>query len=335
MKKILLSIALVSLSACSGGGGLSPLAPGVSGSNPLPSPPSTATPSQIVTPGPTATPYGPVTLNPPSISLGNQNPKTAMFTASQPGNPSTFSQSNTCFGIATISQSGATFKVTQIASGSCSVIVTGLGMQSATESITSSVAAPPATPSPIVFGSVILNPPSLALGNGNPTSANFTATQSNNSANNFSQTNNCSGIATISQSGATFTATQIAAGSCSVVVTGLGNKSATETITSQTPPPGPLTATPSQIYLGANQNAQPAPTTAQIVVSDAYYTGNISETDTCAGIVSITPASASGPSATFAVTQIKGGNCSIQFSDTVGQSTTVYVTSTSYQVISR
>jgi len=59
-----------------------------------------------------------------------------------------------------------------------------------------------------------------------PTSASWSVTQASYSGA-FSESDNCAGIATITQSAATFTASQITGGTCFVTVTGGGGQTAT------------------------------------------------------------------------------------------------------------
>jgi hypothetical protein len=56
------------------------------------------------------------------------------------------------------------------------------------------------------------------------------------------------------------------------------------------------------------------------------YTGTLTATDNCAGTVIYSPSSASGPSATFTVTSITNGSCTITITDSYGQTAPELVT---------
>jgi hypothetical protein len=78
-----------------------------------------------------------------------------------------------------------------------------------------------------------------------------------------------------------------------------------------------------------NTGAQFAQTFTATEVGDS---GAISETDTCSpgggAIATITPASASGPNATFTVTPQSAGTCTVTVHDAFGQTAPVSVTVT-------
>jgi hypothetical protein len=96
---------------------------------------------------------------------------------------------------------------------------------------------------------------------------------------------------------------------------------------SASPVPGALTASPNPVAvngLGSN-NA------TTITVSENPYAPprQFGESDTCSPpsgtLATITTGSPQGPSATYTVTGIKGGNCDATFADGFGQSTTVHI----------
>jgi hypothetical protein len=96
---------------------------------------------------------------------------------------------------------------------------------------------------------------------------------------------------------------------------------------SATPVPGALNASPNPVAvngLGAN-NA------TTITVSENPYPPprQFGESDTCSPasgtLATITTSNPQGPSATYTVTGIKGGNCDATFRDGFGQSTTVHI----------
>jgi len=59
--------------------------------------------------------------------------------------------------------------------------------------------------------------------------------------------------------------------------------------------------------------------------TETGYAGAFVESDTCAGLATVTPSSASGPSATFAVTPSANGSCTVTIHDANAQSTAVGV----------
>ena len=68
-----------------------------------------------------------------------------------------------------------------------------------------------------------------------------------------------------------------------------------------------LTAQPSSVQL-PGQNS--------VTLTESGYSGPITQTNNCAGIATVAPASTTGPSATFSITQgHSGGTCSIVFGD--------------------
>ena len=98
-----------------------------------------------------------------------------------------------------------------------------------------------------------------------------------------------------------------------------------------TPTAGP-TATPAPLTLSAATVSLTSPgQNAPFTVSEAGYSGALSATSaSCSGIATFSPAAGSGPSATFTVTAVAAGQCTIVVSDSHGQSVseTVYVTTT-------
>jgi hypothetical protein len=103
-----------------------------------------------------------------------------------------------------------------------------------------------------------------------------------------------------------------------------------------TPTPAPTaTPTPAPLTLSAATVSLTSPgQNAPFTVSEAGYSGALSATSggtsSCSGIATFSPASGSGPSATFTVTAVAAGQCTIVVSDSHGQSVseTVYVTTT-------
>jgi hypothetical protein len=237
-------LALILLAACGGGGGgaLSPFAPGVSGA------PATAAPVVTLAVMPAA-PFMP--------TVGSTATVVATISSAAAGVPVTYAGG--CESVATVTPttqstlpggSTAAYTLTAtVASAAC----TARFVAGAADAITSPhvgtatpiptpfpsplptliptsapTAAPtltPATPTPAPVptlppGPLMVSPVSLLIGNTNPTSATFTASEANY-AGAFSETDTCAAIATIVQAPAgTFAASQVplSGGACIATV---------------------------------------------------------------------------------------------------------------------
>lgn len=112
----------------------------------------------------------------------------------------------------------------------------------------------------------------------------------------------------------------------------------TPQIATPTPSPTPSpTPTPALLAAPATLNFTLPNTAASIAVSESGYTGTFSQTNTCnpgsGTIATLSPASASGPSAAFTVTSVNSGLCTVTFTDQNHQSATVTVNVTITQGI--
>jgi len=67
---------------------------------------------------------------------------------------------------------------------------------------------------------------------------------------------------------------------------------------------------------------------ATILAQETGDTGAFSQTNTCASIATIAPASSAGPSVTFTVTGVAAGTCTATFADTHNQTAAVTITVT-------
>lgn len=67
-------------------------------------------------------------------------------------------------------------------------------------------------------------------------------------------------------------------------------------------------------------------------VTESGYAGAITQTNTCAGIATLAPASGSGPSLHVTATGVAAGTCAVTYSDTNGQTVTVNVSVTTGSV---
>jgi len=96
-------------------------------------------------------------------------------------------------------------------------------------------------------------------------------------------------------------------------------------VSSTSPAPvGTLTVTPSSVnILGTGSSYA-----VSLQVQESGYGGTFAESDTCAQIATVSPTSGSGPSATFTVTGVQAGTCTITIADQNNQKQSVPVTVT-------
>ncbi len=102
------------------------------------------------------------------------------------------------------------------------------------------------------------------------------------------------------------------------------SSSALPTATPTAPPAGVLSVNPSALGI----NGLGAASSQNIEVQEIGYTGGFNETDSCAGIATVTPATGSGPSATFTATPSAAGTCTATFTDSNNQHVAVAITVT-------
>jgi len=102
----------------------------------------------------------------------------------------------------------------------------------------------------------------------------------------------------------------------------------TQPSTQPTSLPGVLTVSPATVSLGGT-----GATFAQAVsVVETNYAGSFSESNTCTGVATISPSSASGPAATFTVTGSAVGTCAATISAQNSQHVTIDITVTTVGV---
>jgi hypothetical protein len=89
------------------------------------------------------------------------------------------------------------------------------------------------------------------------------------------------------------------------------------------PPSGVVNASPATITFTTAAVAPQA-----ISASETGYSGTFTESYTCASIATLTPASASGPAASFMVTPVAAGSCTVTIGDAQHATATVSVTVT-------
>jgi hypothetical protein len=118
---------------------------------------------------------------------------------------------------------------------------------------------------------------------------------------------------------ATFTVQPIGGGTTSISISdSLGNTATVNVsvnggviVIDQTP-----TATPTSLTFDTSASQT-------FSVHEKEYYGTLTESDSCSGIASTSPGSASGPTATFTVTPVTGGSCTVSVSDDQGNSANV------------
>lgn len=110
---------------------------------------------------------------------------------------------------------------------------------------------------------------------------------------------------------------------------GGGGGSGPGTPAAPTPTPGVLSVAPTSLSI-VGVGAGDALT---INVVEGAYSNPFTESDTCAGIATVSTTSAVGPSATYTVTGVAVGSCSATFTDTKNQSLNVPLTVTASQYV--
>lgn len=103
--------------------------------------------------------------------------------------------------------------------------------------------------------------------------------------------------------------------------------------TSSSPPPGALSANPTEVQI----SGLGAPDAQPVLIQEMGYTGSLTETNSCGGttpIASFSASSGSGPSWSLVVTGDSTGTCLATIQDANGQSVTitVVVTATGFTV---
>jgi hypothetical protein len=252
---------------------------------------------------------GNVIVTPNSLKFTVLGPSGSQsVTVSQTHYDGAFTEKDTCTGIATVSAKtgGApgAYSVTAIAQGTCSATFTGGGGKSAPLSIT---VAPPVT------GDVVVSPSSLTFTSLGPDGAqNVTVSQAHYEGS-FSEKDTCAGIAVVAATKATgtgsaaYAVTALAKGTCSATFTGGGGKSTPLPVA--VAPLGPVEVTPSSLTFVAT-----GPGAARdVAISQSGYTGAFTESNTCAGIATLTQKSDTGGNASYSVTPVANGDCIATF----------------------
>lgn len=104
---------------------------------------------------------------------------------------------------------------------------------------------------------------------------------------------------------------------------GGGGGTTSPPVVTPSPTPAALSASPSTLsFTGAQQ-------TQNVAVSESAYQGAfLVDASKCANLVTVSPSSVSGPQATFSVTSVAAGTCSVYVIDYSGQKAAVNVTVT-------
>lgn len=212
-----------------------------------------------------------------------------------------------------------------------------------------SAAAPGALAPPTAAPTLTLavSPAQIAFASVGQT-ATLTATRSDHAANaTISYVRGCDSVATVSPSSTTtdangvghFTMMASSIGSCIVMFSSGPAMGSTSVGVVSTPPPspspsasptavptvapGPLTISPTNIYLGENSDGTPAATGATVSISDPNYSGSFAESDNCVG--NDTFAFAGN---VLTVTMTNGGTCTATITDMFGNTATLTIIGT-------
>jgi hypothetical protein len=261
-------------------------------------------------------PAGSVVVMPSALKFVTTGSSAAQNVAvSQSNYSGVFVETDNCSGVATLvakSNAGgkAAFAVTPFAQGNCTARFHGGQGESAPLSI--AVTLP---------GSVVVAPSSLAfVKTGSGAAQNVGVSQSNYGGA-FAEANNCAGVATVvtkSNAGgsATYVVTPVAKGKCAITFTG-GNHQGTPLPVSVAPPgPSPVLVNPSAMTFVATGSGA----ARNVAVTQANFAGAFTEKDTCSAVATIAQIANAGGSASYKVTPVAKGHCSVTFTGGENQS---------------
>jgi hypothetical protein len=271
----------------------------------------------------TVAPLGAVTVNPSTmtfVSAGSGAAQTAAV--SQTGFGGAFAESNTCSGIATIVEEtntggNASYTVTPIANGTCDATFTGGNKETAPLPIAVNIPPP---------GPVIVDPNALTFTSTGAGAEKTVKVSQTGFTGTFTVNHSCAGVATIVAANAVgasdFKVTPVAKGDCTATFTGGNGETAPLTI--EVAPPGSVVVDPSALAFDRT-----GPTSAKDVsVSQSSYGGTFTESSDCSGIASVRAKANTGGNATYAVTAIGAGTCTVTFTGGSSQSAPLSVTVT-------
>ena len=183
-----------------------------------------------------------------------------------------------------------------------------------------SVGYVPAEPTGAPSGSVHLSVSSLVFRTDSPVTVKVSQSGYGGA---FTQTNTCSGIAKVklennAGGSASLVVTPIAAGKCTITVTGGGGQSAKVSVEVS---PSPVEVSPASLSFAAT-----GPAAAQTVsVSQAGFSGSFTQTDTCNATAIVVAVSNAKGKASYKVTPIAKGGCTISFAGGVGEDVSLWV----------
>ncbi|MDQ6779787.1 MAG: hypothetical protein M3Z37_01355 [Candidatus Eremiobacteraeota bacterium] len=265
-----------------------------------------------------------VTLSPGPLSA---SPSSLQFTALGSGHRQPFTASEANYsgligvvsdnpGVASVSPASghgpsANFTVTPNAAGTAHIIVADDHGGSATVNVN---VAPP--------GTLTANPGTLQFLNTGASSQSFTAAETNYSGPIFTAAPSCTSVASVTPATGSgpsqdFTVTPVGAGSCTIIVTDDhgGTQSVSVTVF------GALVVAPLSLHFNGTATAK------TFTANETAYGGQFN-TSGCSGVVTITPGSGNGPSASFSVKPVAAGGCTITVTDDHGGSRDIAVSVT-------
>ena len=271
----------------------------------------------------TVAPLGPVDVKPSSLTFVTAGSGSAQNVAvTQSGFTGTFTESDTCNGIATVSEQtnaggSASYTVTAVANGNCMATFTGGNKE--TGPLPIAVNIPP--PGPVVVDPNALTFTSTGLG-----AAKIVTVSQSGFTGTFKETDTCAGIATVVPANAVgkseFRVTPIAKGDCTATFQGGNNE--TGPLTISVAPPGSVVVDPSALTFDKT-----GPTNSQTTnVSQSGYSGSFTQVNNCSGIASVSAASNAAGKATYRVTPIAKGTCTVTFTGSPGESAPLSVSVT-------
>lgn len=226
----------------------------------------------------------------------------AVVSVTQPKYHGSFSEHNTCNGVASIvaqSNGGgnATYLVTPLGGGVCDATFAGGNSKTFVLGIAVELVGPvTVTPSSLYFTAT-----------GSSYAKDVSVSQSGFSGA-FDETNDCAGIATVVASTHTsYRITPVGNGACTVVFAGARGESAKLAI--EVAEPGNVVVAPAPLSFRATGSEH----AIVVTVTQPGYYGAFTERDTCGEIATVIAKSNAGGNAEYAVTPVGQGNCQATF----------------------
>jgi hypothetical protein len=253
-------------------------------------------------------PPGSVVVDPAALAFDKTGPTNGKDVAvSQSSYSGTFTESNSCSGIAAVrakTNAGghAAYAVTPITRGACSVTFTGGGGESAPLSVT---VTPP--------GNVVVKPSSLTFHLLGSFGTRFVDVSQTGYEGSFSEASDCDGkasiVATSNGSGrATYKITPLVRARCTATFTGGNGEKAHLSVTIATFAPGPVIVAPDSLEFDRTGFAS-----AKIALVGQLFYGGAFSVSGCDGIAKFTSPLNGDGAAVFKVDPIARGKCSATF----------------------